>query len=61
MHYHTSAMMYLSYLSVKPIYFDEETRPDELNYVTYDESERQVPTDEVPKSPKGPPPDNNKT
>ena len=54
-------MMYLSYLSVKPVYFDEETRPDELNYVTYDESETQVPTDEVPKSPKGPPPDNNKT
>ena len=50
-------MMDLPYFSVKPVDFDEETRPDEPNYATDKKSETQASTNEFPKIPKGPPTD----
>ena len=43
---------------MKLIDFYKDTRPDEPNYVMDDESYAQESMNEVPKSPKGPPPDN---
>ena len=51
-------MIDLPDLSLKPVDFDDETISYETNYVTENESETQALTDEVPKSPKVPPPDN---
>ena len=52
-------MMGVPDFSVKPVYFDKETRTGEQNQVTDDESKTHASTNEGPKRHKGNLPDNN--